>query len=471
MDHPSLISKRSGTSLFTLTVCAALGSQPGYATATEADSPSGLEDAGQPVDRVVTVIPEDQRHQSHSGKPQVPQPQRPVMSTEKNVDTGREPHEWQHLTDDWGGARPWLDDHGFVIESSLTFDWSSNWHGGANTNGSSFRHLFLFDITIDTERLFGLPGGTVFMDFMNQNGEDGSQDTGDFQAYSNIDADGRTQIAELWYEHVFLDGKLRVKVGKVEANAEFAYTDNGGEFLNSSMGFSPTIFVLPTYPDPSMAIVVFAYPTDNLYAGVGIFDGAAVEDFMTGTRGPSTFFESSPADMFVIGEAGITWQWGEGLAGRLAAGGWGHNGSFERFDGTGNESGTAGFYFLADQTLWREDPSDEDNEQGIGVFLQFGWADGDVSEAELHFGCGVNWIGPIPTRDDDAAGVGITWVKFTDDDGAGFTDDSETAIEVFYKLQVMQWASVKPDIQYILTPGGADLNDALVGTLRVEFVF
>ena len=112
------------------------------------------------------LLPEDQRHHHRSSKPNVPQPERPELSTEKNVDTGRPIEQWQHLTDDWGGARPWLDDHGIVIESSVTADWSSNWRGGANTNGSAFRHLFLFDVTLDTERLFGLPGGTVFMDFL-----------------------------------------------------------------------------------------------------------------------------------------------------------------------------------------------------------------------------------------------------------------------------------------------------------------
>ncbi len=470
MDSPFRKTRRLRTACIAVSV-SSVAICNNFVAAQDAGDSTG-DGLSEPVDRVVTVIPENQRHQSHGGRPDIPKPQKPVMSTEKNVDTGKPPHEWQHLTDDWFGARPWLDDHGVVFEASITADWSSNWHGGQNTNGSSFRHLFLFDVTLDTERLFGLPGGTAFIDFQNHNGEDGSGDTGDFQAYSNIDSDGRTEIAELWYEHVFLEGMLRVKVGKVEANAEFAYTDNGGEFLNSSMGFSPTIFVLPTYPDPSMAVVVFVYPTDQLYAGLGLFDGAAVEGVTTGTRGPSTFFESSPADMFVIGEAGVKWECGDdGLPGRFGFGGWGHNGSFDRFDGSGTESGTAGFYLLFDQTVFLEDPADEDNEQGVGVFVQFGWADADVSEAQIHLGAGVNWIGPIPTRDDDATGLGVTLVKFTDDAGAGFTDDYETAYEVFYKAQIMPWLAVKPDIQYIINPGGAGLKDALVGTVRVELVF
>ena len=63
----------------------------------------------------------------------------------------------------------------------------------------------------------------------------------------NADADGRTQIAELWYQQLFLDQKVRVKVGK-DANSEFAVPQNGVAFLNSSFGHSPTI-AMPTYPD------------------------------------------------------------------------------------------------------------------------------------------------------------------------------------------------------------------------------
>jgi len=418
-----------------------------------------------------SALPESHRHHLHSPRPDVPRPQRPKWSTPKNTDTGRPIEEWQHLTDDWGGARPWLDDHGVVIESSVTTDWSSNWHGGANTNGSSFRSLFLFDITIDTDRLFGLLDGTMFINFLNHNGEDGSGDAGDFQAFSNIDSDGRTEIAEFWYEQGFLDGKLRIKVGKIDGNAEFAFVDHGGEFLNSSMGFSPTIFVLPTYPDPAMSVVAFVYPTENFYAGIGVFDGSSQEGVRTGTRGPSTFF-SSPGDIFVIGEAGVTWEAGDdGLPGRLGVGGWGHTGSFSRVDGTGMENGTTGFYLVFDQTLWQEDPNDQDNEQGVGVFFQLGWADEEVSQAELHLGGGVTWIGPIPGRDDDIAGIGVTWVSFSDEPNAGFTENAETAFELFYKIKVFDWVSIKPDIQYIMNPGGINQKDAVVGTMRVEVLF
>ena len=44
------------------------------------------------------------------------------------------------------------------------------------------------------------------------------------------------------------------------------------------------------------------------------------------------------------------------------------------------------------------------------MFSQYGYADPDVSEAEHHVEIGVVWVGPIPNRDDDVAGLRITHV-------------------------------------------------------------
>jgi carbohydrate-selective porin OprB len=413
----------------------------------------------------------EDRHEEHQVRPDVARPQRAEISNPDNVDTGLPPHEWAHATDDWGGLRPALDDMGIIFEASLTTDWSKNFRGGMNTEGSTLRSLFNANLTFDLDRLLSWEGGTVFINFQNHNGPDASgEDVGDAQAFSNIDNDGRTQIAELWFEQVFGDGALRIKIGKVDTNSEFAFVDNGGEFLNSSMGFSPTIFVLPTYPDPAMSVNVFVYPTERIYLGAGLYDGSANEGVTTGTRGPKTLFQD-PADLFVIGEAGITWG-GDGgdLPGRLAAGGWWHPGTFDRFAG-GTDEETGGFYIVFDQTLWRENPDAPDDEQGVGLFIQYGYADADVSEIEHHAGGGLAWTGPIEGRDDDALGIGITTVWFSDEPGAGFTDDVETAYELFYKAQLLPWVSVKPDLQYITNPGGTGLDDALVGTVRAEIDF
>jgi carbohydrate-selective porin OprB len=352
------------------------------------------------------------------------------------------------------------------MEASLVLDWSRPFSGGARREKrNTVRALFDVNVAFDLEPILGLSGGTLFLDAYGHWGRNGTDDTGEFHGFSNIDADDdRLQLSELWYEQYLFDERLRIKLGKVDANSEFAFVDTAGDFINSSAGYSPTIFTLPTYPDPAMSVNVFAYPTDFFYLGAAVYDGAGNDGVPTGIRGPRTFFSNSESDdYFVIAEVGLLWD-----GGRFAAGPWFHTADFERWDG-GSENGTVGMFALAEQQVWRENPQDEEDEQGVAVFAQYGYADEDVSEAVHHVGLGALWNGPIPGRDDDAAGLMVSWLDLSDKAGFG---SNETALEFFYLCQLTPFLGVKGDLQYFANPAGDDsATDVVVGSLRVEISF
>ena len=356
--------------------------------------------------------------------------------------------------------------HGIDIQATLTADWSVSLHGGLNTNGSALRHLLDVAVTIDTRALMGHAGGAVGMLFQQQHGADGSgEDVGDIQVYSNIDADGRTQLAELWYEQDLPDHDLRLIVGKIDANGLFAFVDHGGEFVHSSPGWSPTILGFPSYPDPAMSVNMFYEPDADFYLGVGVYDGALQEGVLTGKRGPSTFF-GEPGDLFVIGEAGVRWLIDDRLAGRLGVGGWHHTGTFDRFAG-GTQGGAEGVYFVLDQTVW-----DVGGGRGVDLFGQYGYTPKDVSAIEHHVGAGAVFRGMVPGRQQDLIGLMGSLAHLSDEPGAGFGEHEELAIELFYKAQVTERFSLKPDLQYIMHPGGDQaVGDALVFTLRGELAY
>lgn len=365
-------------------------------------------------------------------------------------------------------ARGALEEKGLSFEASLVADLSKNISGGVSPAGT-FRHLFDFNVTLDMETLAGIDDATFFADFQTKEGQDGSVETGDLQAYSNIDGRDFTSLYEIWFQQVFSDGALRLKLGKIDANTEFAYVDFGGEFIHSSPGFSPTLFVLPTYPDPAFGVVGTIGENEGFYLKAGLFDGALQEGIPTGARGPKTLF-GDPADLFLIGEVGS--RWGEDddrLPGRLGLGLWHHTGSFDRFSG-GTESGATGFFVVFDQLLHKENPAPED-EQGLGVFAQFGLSDDDLSAIGHHVGAGMQWTGPLPGRDRDVLGVMTSYAGLSDKPGAGFSGDAEWAVELFYKLGLSPHLSLKPDMQYIANPGGVGLDDAWVLTLRLEASF
>lgn len=384
--------------------------------------------------------------------------------------------ERDRLTGDWWGARSELKGHGLTIGGAYVAEFSSVLDGGVRESGS-FRNLLTIDAELDLGVAFGVEGGTVFIQYLSVNAEHGgSADSGDLQVYSNIENDRSLDVIyELWYEQMLLSDRVRIKLGKVDANSEFDYVGVAGDFANSSAGFSPTILGFPSYPDPATSVNVFATVLDRggvqLTLGYGLYDGAAgVDGVRTGVRGPAGFFgDDRSGDYFHIGQAELRWDHAESrggvfAVGRVSAGVWHHDGEFERFD-DGTESGTTGFFLTAEARL-----VGADDERGLWAFGQFGWADDAVSEIAHHVGAGFVWRGPWGGRPDDSVGVYYTLADLSD--GFALNQNDEHVVDVYCRVQVTPAVFVQPEVQYIVNPAGdPSADDALVAGLRIGVIF
>lgn len=380
--------------------------------------------------------------------------------------------EWERATGDWGGLRTKMEDAGIDFEASYSLDWQTVLDGGVNHRAFTTSYLDL-NATLDMEKLVGIPGGSVYAGFVFSDVPSERNDAGDFQGVSNLTTgDNRTQLSELWYQQWFFDQKLRVKAGKIDGWKDFAYVEQAEDFLHGATGWFYTIADFPAWSDPATGVTAFFYPTENVYVGAGFFDGATADGFRTGTRGPATFFSNSKSDSwFWIGEAGLTWASLGGMgSGRAAAGISYHTAEFERFDG-GTESGTAGFYILAEQQLWAAGASDEEKERGLFVYGQYGHADDAVLDVGNQLSAGLILKGTFAGRDGDSAGVFASWVDLSDDPDAGYAEN-ETALELMYKFAVTPAVNVRPDVQFIFNPSGDPaLDTAIVAGMRVEITF
>lgn len=426
---------------------------------------STLADEGTLESQVPTTPPENRY--DRISQPDAPLPQRPDEATTRNVDAGKPWWEWSRATDDWGGVRPALDDRGIIVQSSLVYDGTAVLRGGANPRVFASRALLNANVTLDLSRLAGWQGATFFANYQNAEGRDGSADAGAFQSLSSIDARSLNQVSELWFEQRLADDRVRIKLGKIDASTEFAAVPNGAEFMNASMGYSPTIVGFPTYPDGAFGGLISVRFGEHVYLRGGVFDGATQEGVHTGSRGPSTLF-GAPADLFLVGEAGVAWSIEHAaLPGSLAVGAWRHTGTFDRLDGNGVEHGTDGLYAVLNQTLWRPAGAGADDVRGLLGFVQLGLADAAVSEVDAHVGLGITWVGPLASRPEDAVGVAATWVNFGDAGG-----DDECIVEAFYKVQLTPFFSIKPDVQYVRHPGGdGSIEDALAAGVRCVIDF
>jgi len=362
------------------------------------------------------------------------------------------------LFGDWAGWRGSLEEAGVALQLGFVSD--SSWPlSGGDRKRRTDRALSDIGLELDLARLLGLPRTTAFAEYYSTAGRNGSDDVGDLQAYSNLDADSESQLAELWVEHWTAEEGLRVKLGKLDANAEFAHVNAGFGFLHSSAGFSPTIFLLPTYPDPAVSVNVFARPADGWSVGLGIYDSED-DGVVSGRKGLTPDLDA----VFAIGQVDRFWEDLGGLGeGRLVLGGWLHTGDTERFDGGGGGD-TGGGFAILEQRLMRET---DGSEQGTVGFLQWGIADEDVTEFAAHYAAGLLRTGLFPSFDTWETGLYASYVDLSDESGA--PGGHELAIELFQEIPLTPYLVLQPDLQWIDDPGGKDgPDDAWVFTLRAE---
>jgi porin len=373
-----------------------------------------------------------------------------------------------NMTGDWWGQRQSLQDSGITIGATLTLEGFDNLEGGIHTSPAVGATTFDLNLALDTEKLLHLPGGEFYVDLEDHAFRNPSTAlVGDLQVFDKQNTSPYLQIFEMWYQQNLFDDKIRVKVGKVDANTEFSVIDNGLPFINSSTQVSPTIFMFPTTPDPMPSVNVFFTPNELYYASFGAYYANRSDRFGDLMDDPAKI-QPAAFGTFLIGETGLKWHVAPILeqAGNLKVGAWGDTGTFARFDGA-RQGGTYGYYAILDQTIWQ--PTGEpDNGRGLRTFLEYGGTESDINPIDRHIGGGITWTGPLAARPNDIIGFSPQYAHITPE--AGLPHPYELALETFYQWQLSSWAFVQPDLQYIVHPGGTYPN-ALVATLRLQVSF
>jgi porin len=379
------------------------------------------------------------------------------------------------ITGDWFGRRSKLADVGLAVGGQIDLDFSSDiaidLANGIHEGGFAFREITNLNFTLTSDQALGWKGGTFFFNFQNHEGQNGTvRLANDAQGFDNQDGPDATQLSQAWFQQTFDENKWRIKIGRVDANTEFDYVSNGTEFLNSSFGYSPAVFAFPTYPDPAYSANIFWTPCDYLYAGAGVYDSNRSERSLIFAGHPNDVKPSS-GGVFSVAEIGAKWNLrGDDLPGRLGIGGYYHNGRFPRFDGD-TQDGAVGMYADFDQTVWKSAATSDGVNNTLGIFAEYALADANVSLIDQQAGAGIVLTAPLVIFPDfsDFIGIGATYAHFSNH--ADLQDDYELAMEAFVKFQFLPGASIKPDLQYIIHPGGNGKPDILVYTIRLEIDF
>lgn len=345
-----------------------------------------------------------------------------------------------------------MQQRGVSFQGLFVNDWSEDLNNSSSAAGFG-RYSLDLGLSFDGKKTFGWTGMSAYVRLKQHINEFGDIRSDPAQVVSNIDATSRTTLYELWLQQTMLSEKLRLKFGKIDANTEFDQVQSASDFLNSSMGYSPTIMAFPSYPEPKLAAVASYTLRRSDQIGLGIFRTAG-------------------DGILSIAEPGHSWSLPKSdLPGHLNVGYWRLDGSLDRLNG-GHSSMTQGVYSVLEQAVWRQALKRNNSERKLTTFFQFGHSDRVMCDLTQHVGTGAVLQGPFSTRPNDAIGMAFTGVQFSSYGNAGDMRQKESIIESYYKLTLNSKISLVQDFQLVHHPGGSHNNkDFPVLTPRVVIAF
>ena len=336
-----------------------------------------------------------------------------------------------------------------TFSASYVGEGFANFSGGIKT-GLTYLGLVSLNTYFDASKGHLWEGGGFFLSLYNTHGGTPATDfVGDYQGVSNIEAGNHTYLYELWYAQKFR--KVKGIIGMQDLNVNYAASQYGNSFINSSFGI-PSTFAYnissPIFPLTALGFHLEWQPTEHFRWKAAIFDGTpeGLENF-------HLKWKLNKQDGFLnITEIEYTKNWKENHSVSYKICAYFYNSQ----DSLSKSQKNGGFYLVADQTI---------NEH-IGIFSQIAVSPSSKNSNPVYAGLGLNYKGIISKRQKDILGLAVAY--------AGLKDRAdETALEIMYHFIINEHIRLIPDFQYIINPAGQDiaLKNSLVGFLRMRFDF
>lgn len=419
------------------------------------------------------------------------------------------------LGDPWG-YREDLTNEGIAVSLTYVTNLAGNPVGGVSRGFTETDSTGL-NVAVDFEKLVGLEGLTGFVSTAYRQGTSLTLR----RIHNTISVQqvygGQTfHLVNLFLEKKFLDNQFSLKVGRIAQFDDFSHDFSFGYYMNNAFDGQPVGFFLQgpftAYPVTTWgAIGKWGMPLANnqgIYTFLGVYgaDSALGNNEFKGTDFGFNFNRG----VNIMAEVGYKRNWGnqdidtDGLATKIAVGGWWFTGDFKvptLTPGTfASKTGIGGFYYLAHQGLYRENnktevgsSAEQDNaetywgnvgsavrnqEQGLFVWTSGQFAGGSTSRMDVFVSGGSYYRGLLPGRNKDVLAVGYYYGFFSDQlaasqRAAGIpAQDHESAVELSYRYNVTDYFYIQPNIQAIFNPGGAgQIDDTLVLGAQIEVDF
>ncbi len=379
------------------------------------------------------------------------------------------------LTGDWGGVRTDLRDDGVDLKAGYVSETAGNVSGGDRKRVRETGQ-FSFGATIDTDKLIDLPGGTFQATVTYRRGKDlgAAAGLGVLQQVQEVYGRGQTwRLTQFWYQQSFAGGHADIKIGRLTQGEDFAAFSC--QLQNLSFCGSPPGNLAGDYWynwPVSQWGVRGRLKNDRFYAMVGAYEvnpRNLEKDFTIGRFHGAT-------GVLVPVEAGYTPRLGaKGLPGSYRVGGWyntadaddvlfDENRGYQAVTGVAplRRSGRYGVYAQLQQQFTgsaEESPSGPQTSHGLVGFINITQTDRKTTVTDNQVAGGVFYTGLVPFRPKDEIAFALARTNVNGRTLLGLVPgaarpDAEYAAELAYCIHAITWLTVRPNVQYVVNPGG-----------------
>ena len=388
----------------------------------------------------------------------------------------------QLLLGDMGGMRAALAKVGIELGINYIGETFGTVAGGIK-RGVVYEGRLGMSLDFDLDKLAGWPGATAHVHAFQIHGRGASANlVGNLMTLSGIEAERATRLYTVWLEQKLFEDRVSIRAGQIAGDSEFIISETAGGLINSTFGY-PLLTAAdntsggPAYPLPTPGIRLQLKPVDDLTLRTAVFSGNPAGSGCTTNPqicNPSgTTFSLSGGTLWL---AELEYGVNQGkksayLPGTYKIGAWRETGTFtDQLTDEPVRHGNWGAYAIADQTIWRPTPGEE---QGLNVFMRLGGAPSDRNLVTWYADGGFGFKGLFAERPDDVLTVGVAYGRISNE--AALADrlagpptpvrDHETLLEVTYNISLAPGWSLQPDLQYVINPGGNIANPIGTGTI------
>ncbi|SPC18045.1 Porin B [Cupriavidus taiwanensis] len=403
-----------------------------------------------------------------------------------------------YLLGDWGGTRTRLEEQGVAFSFGYVSEVAHNFSGGTDRL-TRYTDQWAFGTTLDTNKLWGWEGGTFQFTMTDRNGRNLGADAniGNNMLIQEVFGRGQTWLlTQLWMNQKLLEDRLELKLGRLTVGEDFF--SFSCDFQNLTFcGAQPGNLVGSywlNWPTSVWGSRLKYHTSQETYVQTGVYqvNPNYVDESWLRHNGWKPINPSGTTGALIPMEVAWlpTWQ---GRPGSYKVGGWYNtsDGNDLFLDVNGNPRGVTGLDPLKRSGQYgvylnfQQQVTGTNGGRGATVFFNFSHADRNTAQLDHQITMGVQYKGLFESRARDSIGfaVGAThnnarYADFVNQNnartgqnviaGSGY----EYVSEVYYAWSPVPSVSLRPNLQYILHPGGTSRNsDAFVIGLKSSVTF